>query len=224
MALRNVLSHQRKATIVLARTLKTSSAEEKASQAKVQLQDAAPLQRPRIPHRSSFEREKCIERQDWVEQFSGSQLNETRDFWKDESINTTTLKGNIEMPIGMAKIPLAVAGPLLFSGTEAVGYHLLPMATTEGALLASVTRGAALLSECGGVVTHAGEQQMTRAPLFLTRHPSEAVILGNWIQKNKERIQEEVISKFSRVAKIKTIMPIYDQEVYGYHIIKRYCL
>ena len=214
MASRNILAvHHRQITASLYRSIKTSVSGKTATQSKVQLEGAEPLQRPRIPHRSSYNRDKCEQRLEWVEQFSGSQLNEVKGFWSNESLDPTILKGNIEMPIGMAKIPLAVAGPLLFQGTDAEGYHLLPMATTEGALVASVTRGATLLSESGGVTTHAGQQQMTRCPLFITKHPQEAIILGEWVQKNKDRIQEEVVSKHSRVAKIKYIMPIYDQEV-----------
>ena len=76
-----------------------------------------------------------------------------------------------------------------------------------------IARGASLLSEAGGVELHAGQQQMTRAPLFVTRHPEEAQVLGEWVQQNKWRLQEEVVSKYSRVAKIRTIMPVYDQEV-----------
>ena len=96
--------------------------------------------RPRIPHRASYEKEMIEQRQKWVEQFSGCKLKETKGFWDDESIDTSILKGNIEMPISMAKIPLAVAGPLLCKGTHANGFHLLPVATTEGTLVASITR------------------------------------------------------------------------------------
>ena len=45
------------------------------------------------------------------------------------------LKGNIENFIGMAQIPVGLAGPLLVNGTHANGDFHVPLATTEGALV-----------------------------------------------------------------------------------------
>jgi hydroxymethylglutaryl-CoA reductase len=42
-------------------------------------------------------------------------------------------------------------GPLLFQGEHTQGYVVAPMATTEGALVASVIRGATALNHAGGV-------------------------------------------------------------------------
>ena len=54
------------------------------------------------------------------------------------------------MPIGTITIPLAVAGPVHIYGAHAQGEFLLPVATTEGALVASINRGAKTLAESGG--------------------------------------------------------------------------
>ena len=54
------------------------------------------------------------------------------------------------MPIGTITIPLAVAGPVPMDGVHAQGEFLLPVATTEGALVASINRGAAALARSGG--------------------------------------------------------------------------
>ena len=54
------------------------------------------------------------------------------------------------MPIGTIAMPLAIAGPLPIHGEHAQGDFLLPVATTEGALVASINRGAAALAKSGG--------------------------------------------------------------------------
>ena len=87
------------------------------------------------------------------------------------------------------------------------------MATTEGALIASVCRGAKAISTSGGVKTWAGQQRMTRSPMFLCGNPLQANALGEWVVKNKARIQEEVVSRFSKRAQLKEIIPAYDLDV-----------
>ena len=48
---------------------------------------------------------------------------------------------NIENPIGAVQIPVGVVGPLLVKGDYARGEFYVPLATSEGALVASVNRG-----------------------------------------------------------------------------------
>lgn len=66
-----------------------------------------------------------------------------------------------------------------------------------------------------GVQTCAGQQRMTRAPLFKTGSPLQAVALGEWVRQQRQVIQDEVISKYSNHAVLTDITPIYDMEV-GY--------
>lgn len=57
-------------------------------------------------------------------------------------ITTEHFSGNIENLIGLAKIPLGIAGPLRIKGEHVDEDILCPFATTEGALVASASRGA----------------------------------------------------------------------------------
>ena len=78
-----------------------------------------------------------------------------------------SLTGNIENLVGSVEIPVGVAGPLWFNGQNVIGHVYAPLATTEGALVASCTRGATALTRAGGVTTRILRQVMLRAPLFV---------------------------------------------------------
>lgn len=87
---------------------------------------------------------------------------------------------NIENLIGATQIPLGVAGPLLVNGKNC----FIPLATTEGALVASISRGCKALTISGGVNVYVENVGITRGPVFKTKNLGEATALKNWIEKN----------------------------------------
>ena len=167
--------------------------------------DIDPFGHPRVPFRGHFEVGKCDLRRQWVESFTDTSLSHVGQWWEgegnDESCSTLKLKGNIESPIGLVKIPLGIGGPLLIHGEDVRGYELLPMALTEGALVASVTRGATALTRAGGVWTVSQQQEMTRAPAFHLRTAREAILLSNWLRSNHLRLETRV-REYSQHAKL----------------------
>ncbi|KAI3418091.1 uncharacterized protein J3R85_013953 [Psidium guajava] len=66
-----------------------------------------------------------------------------------------------EMPVGYVQIPVGVAGPLLLDGFE----YYVPMATTEGCLVASTNRGCKAIYASGGARSVLLRDGMTRAPV-----------------------------------------------------------
>ncbi|EEF47996.1 hmg-CoA reductase, putative [Ricinus communis] len=66
-----------------------------------------------------------------------------------------------EMPIGYVQIPVGIAGPLLLDGKE----YSVPMATTEGCLVASTNRGCKAIHLSGGATSVLLRDGMTRAPV-----------------------------------------------------------
>lgn len=66
-----------------------------------------------------------------------------------------------EMPVGYVQIPVGIAGPLLLDGFE----YSVPMATTEGCLVASTNRGCKAIYASGGAASMLLRDGMTRAPV-----------------------------------------------------------
>jgi hydroxymethylglutaryl-CoA reductase (NADPH) len=76
------------------------------------------------------------------------------------------LSGNIENLVGFARVPVGVIGPLRVIGTAARGDFFVPLATSEGALVASYNRGAMAISQSGGAVAACLTEAVARAPCF----------------------------------------------------------
>ena len=109
--------------------------------------------RPHIPRDVNDVSEAVIEaRQQFVQEQTGVALDHVARY----SFDAAVLPGNIEHFIGVAQVPIGIAGPLHIRGEHAQGDFLVPLATTEGTLVASYNRGMRLLSECGGVQDHGG--------------------------------------------------------------------
>nr|QEV81808.1 Hydroxymethylglutaryl-CoA reductase [Prunella vulgaris] len=66
-----------------------------------------------------------------------------------------------EMPVGYVQIPVGIAGPLFLDGKE----YSVPMATTEGCLVASTNRGCKAIFASGGATSSLYRDAMTRAPV-----------------------------------------------------------
>jgi len=125
-------------------------------------------------------------RQDFVKEQTGTVLDHTGQYSFDPSL----VAGNTENFTGVAQVPIGLAGPLTVDGEYARGDFYVPMATTEGTLVASYSRGMRLLSECGGVKTTIIEQFMQRSPVFLFDDARQARDFGDWLDRNLPQISE----------------------------------
>ena len=83
-------------------------------------------------------------------------------------------KGNVENFFGVAQIPLGLLGPLRINGLHAHGDFYVPLATSEGALVASHARGVSAISLSGGASAACLMERVSRAPLFHFRDMVEA--------------------------------------------------
>jgi hydroxymethylglutaryl-CoA reductase (NADPH) len=90
------------------------------------------------------------------------------------------LAGNIENFIGMAQVPVGLIGPLRVSGVHTRDDVYVPLATSEGALVASYNRGARLVSRSGGVVCLVTQEHVQRAPAFAFDSLADAAHFAMW--------------------------------------------
>jgi len=104
-------------------------------------------------------------------------------------LTTEDLKGSIENFIGYTHIPVGVIGPLRINGLFAQGDFYVPLATTEGALVASYHRGAHVVSRNGGVRTLCVSESISRAPAFTFDSIIDAGLFVEWAISNLEKFQ-----------------------------------
>lgn len=131
---------------------------------------------PRDPA-NDYTIEMATRRREFVTERTGARLDDVGRY----SIDPATCAGNIENFIGVAQVPIGLAGPLRINGEHAQGDFYIPLATTEGTLVASYSRGMRVLSECGGVTVTVVKQAMQRAPVFMFADAREAREFGAWL-------------------------------------------
>lgn len=117
------------------------------------------------------------------------------------SFNPEVTSGNIEHFTGVAQVPIGLAGPLKVDGEFAQGDFYIPMATTEGTLVASYNRGMKLCSAIGGVKTTVIDDKMNRAPVFVFHNAQQAREFGKWV-KTKFKKLKTLCEKTSSIAQL----------------------
>jgi hydroxymethylglutaryl-CoA reductase (NADPH) len=126
---------------------------------------------------NDYSTEQAARRRAFVTAQTGASLDTVASY----SIDPEVTRGNIENFIGTVQMPLGVAGPLLVIGEHARGDFYVPLATTEGTLVASYSRGMRVISECGGVKATVVKHSMQRAPVFLFADALQAREFGKWL-------------------------------------------
>ncbi|GAA0671154.1 hydroxymethylglutaryl-CoA reductase (NADPH) [Natronoarchaeum mannanilyticum] len=104
---------------------------------------------------------------------------------------------NVENMIGAAQVPMGVVGPVPVAGGAADGDYFLPLATTEGALIASVNRGCSAIRSAGGADARITDSGMTRAPVFRVDGVVEGKEVVDWVADNEDRLREAAESTTS---------------------------
>ncbi len=158
--------------------------------------------RPRIPRdaQDDYSDAAIAARQRFAEEFSSQEFKHLKHY----SFDAHDLQGNCEHFVGVAQIPVGLAGPLTVNGEHAQGDFLIPMATTEGTLVASYNRGMQVLNLCGGVKCTVVGDAMQRAPVFVFEDARGARDFGRWVEETMDQIRPEAEST-SRVAKLQYI-------------------
>jgi hydroxymethylglutaryl-CoA reductase (NADPH) len=124
-------------------------------------------------------------RQAFIQEKTGAELNHVKKY----SFEPSVTRGNIEHFTGVAQIPLGFAGPLLVRGEHAQGEFYVPLATSEGTLVASYNRGMKVLHRSGGVKCSVVGDNMQRAPAFVFEDAAQARQFADWIVRHHDDIK-----------------------------------
>jgi len=89
------------------------------------------------------------------------------------------LGANCEIVVGYIPIPVGMAGPITLNGESVY----IPMATTEGCLVASTNRGCKAISQGSGASSTILKDGITRAPCVRLPSAREAAEVALWIGK-----------------------------------------
>jgi len=122
-----------------------------------------------------------------VEKATGVRLKHV----SEHSFEPEAVSKNVENFIGITQVPLGIAGPIKVRGEHARGDFFIPLATTEGALVATINRGCSVVTESGGALVRVIRDEMTRAPVFRIEGIEHGILVGNWISQNLKKLQAE---------------------------------
>lgn len=139
-------------------------------------------------------------RREFLTQQSGTELKHVAAF----SFDPETTRGNIENFIGASQVPIGIAGPLLVNGEHATGEYYVPLATTEGALVASYNRGMRVIHDSGGATVTISQDHMQRSPAFLFASARDARDFGLWVNETIEEIRT-IAESTTSVGKLESI-------------------
>ncbi|GIJ83908.1 hypothetical protein Asppvi_002739 [Aspergillus pseudoviridinutans] len=104
-----------------------------------------------------------------------------------------------ENVIGYLPLPVGVAGPLVIDGQN----YFIPMATTEGVLVASASRGCKAINAGSGAVTVINADGMTRGPCLAFPSLSRAAEAKQWIDSDEgKKILTTAFNSTSRFARL----------------------
>ncbi|BDZ71974.1 hydroxymethylglutaryl-CoA reductase (NADPH) [Methanobacterium petrolearium] len=146
-------------------------------------------------------------RREFAEQISGASLKHVSNYSLDMA---RALKKNIENPIGVVQIPVGLVGPLQINGEHAQGDYYVPLATSEGALLASVNRGCSVSKAVGGITVRIIDDKMTRAPVIRADSIQKALEVKEWIERHFIELKEasESTTRHGKLLKVDPVVVV----------------
>jgi len=125
---------------------------------------ADPTSLPAIPREleGDYEPESVQRRLALCEHVAGRSLP----YLAGRPVEPAQAQGNIENLIGFAQVPVGFAGPLLLNSDSGSRQVYVPMATTEGAMVASYSRGMAWIAASGGARVWVEESGLSQHPIL----------------------------------------------------------
>ncbi|MFH1714945.1 MAG: PilZ domain-containing protein [Elusimicrobiota bacterium] len=144
----------------------------------------------RIPHYRQSDKNNHDESEyirNWLSEKTGADFKHIQHY----SLEPDKIKANIENFIGVTQMPLGIAGPIKINGEHASGIYYVPMATTEGTLIATYQRGMYVIMKSGGANVTVLKNGLDISPIFKFENVFEAKSFIAWIKDNFEPIKNE---------------------------------
>lgn len=114
--------------------------------------------------------------------------------------------GNIEGFTGFVEVPVGLCGPLKVLGQHAEGEFFVPLATTEGALVSSVSRGCQIITLAGGAQVRMVADGVVRTPVFVLKDLEQLDKFSEWVSEHFTALARSAEST-TRHGKLKSIEP-----------------
>lgn len=158
----------------------------------------------RLPRELTADQAAAVRRRA-LERIRGGSLDKTGRYGLDA---TRAASCHCENFLGATQVPVGVAGPLRLRGehVDAQEEIYVPLATTEGALIASISRGCRALHEAGGAVVRSEDVGMTRAPVFRSSGIEQSRRFLAWVREHEGEIRS-VAESTSRHLRLLDIRP-----------------
>ena len=152
---------------------------------------------PRRNPNQDYEPEIISARQDFLRQRTGTDFPHIAGY----AFEAQRARGNVEQFIGAAQVPMGLCGPILIQGEHAQGEFYVPLATSEGTLVASYNRGVKVINLSGGATCTVVQDCMQRAPVFTFENARHARDFASWVEQRRSQIAS-VAEATSSVAKL----------------------
>jgi hydroxymethylglutaryl-CoA reductase (NADPH) len=123
-------------------------------------------------------------------------------------------RGKIENFVGFAQVPLGIAGPMRVDTSLGVREVYVPMATTEGAMVASYSRGMRLLKSGGGVRARVLGEGLTQNPILVYADAERAARAADIAAKSFEDLRR-IVGGTTRHGRLVALRP----EVVGKRLV-----
>jgi hydroxymethylglutaryl-CoA reductase (NADPH) len=154
-------------------------------------------------------------RAEYIEESTSVNLNSVKKSFVDDY---QLQKVHCENLIGAVSVPVGLAGPIKINLIQDLeekeifdkNDFYIPQATTEGALVASVSRGSKAINLAGGVNVLVEKVGTTRAPILATENLADSFKLKIWFQENLDLIKEVLEQKSNHLKFIN-----YDFKILG---------
>ena len=106
-----------------------------------------------------------------------------------ERVPASAVQGNVENVIGFAQVPIGIAGPLRVDTSAGMREVYVPMATTEGAMVASYSRGMKVIREAGGARARVIREALSQHPVLLYADAAAANAAAHAIEAERAELE-----------------------------------